>query len=262
VCIFKPSDKSIANWFLSGATDASPKPKKQKKSSDTVAPKKHPVKSVKPVIALADDVPVKAKASRKQSKDMLAEDVKDEVTAEKKSKKKGKTVVNGDADAVVGKPKKSKKTATAEEEAPAPEVIAEASPKEKSKKSRRDKSKDKVHAEEAISAATESKKSKKDKKSKAHEALKEPSPEPEDQESESDEEEEDDQTAALLAGFESDRDESDVEKDDEGLDADNFKDRVPKGLLTKVKAASGNEQKPGVIFVGYVERFHMLIPIC
>jgi nucleolar protein 15 len=202
-----------------GATDASPKPKKHKKSDETAA---------------KVDAPAKTKAPRKKSEDMWDEDIAavTETMAEKKSKKKAKVA----------------------DESAAP---AEETSKKQSKKARKDDTKEEdAPAEAEVSAAAENKKSKKSKtaKAKAKAQPKEPSPEPVDEaeDSGSDDGEENDQTAALLAGFDSDRDESDAEKEDEGLDGDNFQDKVPKGIMKQLKNASENTPKTGVIYVGRI----------
>lgn len=191
----------VINQFP-GATDASPKPKKQKKSDE---------------IAAAPVEAPKAKASRKRSEDMWDEDVADSTTVTEKPKKKAKI-----AEEATEKPKKGFKKSKKEAEP----------------------------LEEVEEAPVEEKKSK---KSKAKAAPKEPSLEPvaEDEEVNfSAEEEEDDQTAALLAGFESEGDESDAEKEDEGVDGKDFQDKVPKGIMKKLKSVSDNKEKPGVVFVG------------
>jgi nucleolar protein 15 len=214
-----------------GAAEASPKPKKQKKSDDTVASKK--AKAVK----AAEEPAAKYKAVDTPMNDAPA--------SEKKSKKKGKAPESA-VEPVVEKPKKSAKASAAKEEAP----------KEQATKSRKDKAKDTATSEET-SAVSESKKSKKSKKNKAQEEAKEPSPEvpADEQDGETDEDDDvDDQTAALLAGFESDRDESDAEKEDQGLTDADLEGKVPTGIMKKLKDVSHNEQKPGVIFVGYAER--------
>ena len=68
--------------------------------------------------------------------------------------------------------------------------------------------------------------------------------------------EEDDQTAALLAGFESDGDQEDPEEDvDWGEDAGihSFTTSQRKELATAEKAAKASKSnEPGVIYVGYV----------
>ncbi|KAF2279673.1 uncharacterized protein EI97DRAFT_499074 [Westerdykella ornata] len=202
-----------------GAVEAAPKPKKQKKSDD--------------INAGAVEAPVKTKASRKKAEDFFDEDkpVQDKGVKEKKGKRKSEatTEVNGGLESVAKKPKKASRT----------------------KESADVEDKDAVAEEQ--SAVKASKVSKKGKKAKAQEKPKEPTPEaaPEEQHGESDEEE-DDQTAALLAGFESDRDESDAEKEDEGLDAESLKEKVPKGLMKKLKDVNEEDSKPGVIFVGRI----------
>lgn len=67
-----------------------------------------------------------------------------------------------------------------------------------------------------------------------------------------DEEALDDQTAALLAGFESDRDESDAEKEGEEFDEDAIS--VPKLSKKQQKALekARKDSQPGVVFLGYV----------
>lgn len=79
----------------------------------------------------------------------------------------------------------------------------------------------------------------------------------ENEDDEDDEDEVDDQTAALLAGFESSEDENDPEDDDnEGVPLDKLPS-VPdeKNVRKQLKAAEekNNENKPGVLYVGYVK---------
>ncbi|OCK83634.1 RNA-binding domain-containing protein [Lepidopterella palustris CBS 459.81] len=65
-------------------------------------------------------------------------------------------------------------------------------------------------------------------------------------------EDEDDQTAALLAGFESSEDEADAEKDD-GLDVDKLPE-IPssKALRTKLDMVASENARPGVVYVGRI----------
>jgi nucleolar protein 15 len=103
-----------------------------------------------------------------------------------------------------------------------------------------------------------------DKKSKAPKKPKEPSPEAEsevqDYDSEVENAEEDDQTAALLAGFESEGDESDIAKEDEAFDIENPEVEIPGHLTKSLTKASKNTNHPGVVFVGYANASLALAP--
>lgn len=200
-----------------GAQEAAPKPKKQKKTADP-----------KPARKQADDFFSDNEAP-------AAEPVK------KKSSKKNKAAadVNGD------------KPIEVQTDAP----LTEEKPKKKGKKSKKDG--DAEVAAVAIVAGEEAptKKSKKSKSSKKQKG------EPEETITEvvagaedAEDGEEDDQTAALLAGFESDRDESDLEKEDEGLDDAALEKATPK-LSKKQRLAlekAAKREEPGVVYVGRI----------
>ncbi|KAH7125360.1 hypothetical protein B0J11DRAFT_528240 [Dendryphion nanum] len=234
-----------------GATDASPKAKKQKKADDTA--QKSSAKALKAAVAPIDDLAVKVKATRKRAADFFDEKPtpKGETTKSKKGKKENKKEIAAEEDVPVTaeegeKPKRSKRTKVVEVAVTVPvDVIEE--PVVKAKKNRKGKSAPTEDAEP--SAITD----KKLKKAKVTKKQKEASLEPEvviDDEQDEDGQDEDDQTAALLAGFESDRDESDAEKEDEG-------DIVPSAIpdaarKSLAKLSQIESDKPGVIYIGRV----------
>jgi nucleolar protein 15 len=239
-----------ANRKCVGASDAAPKPKKQKKV-DEAAP-----------------VAPSAKPARKRAADPIDDEeapAKKDAGQEKKSKKtmKSKTATTDDAAdtaaVVVEVKEKPKKKAQKNEEpeiAALVEVVAEA-PKAKTKKEKKSKRSDDALAPavesealvpEQVTVAVDAKRSKKSKKQE--EVPVEKGPEPVEETAPEDEDDLDDQTAALLAGFESDRDESDLEKEDEIID----EDAVPK-LSKKQRKALENVRKgsePGVVYLGFV----------
>ncbi|PSN63967.1 RNA-binding domain-containing protein [Corynespora cassiicola Philippines] len=253
------------------ASDSAPKPKKQKKSEDVAAPKK-PAKASKAAAKPVDDAPAESKQSRKQAEDFFSDDnapAKVETAKEKKSKKKSKAAAdaNGTEEAVAvavevseskDKPKKKakkEKVVVEEEEAPA------AAPKEKAKKTKKTVQSEEVEVEVAppakgkkAKAATEeesaSKKTKKAKASKKQQP-KEDTPEVDEAFDEEGEAEEDDQTVALLAGFESDRDESDLEKDGADFD-ESAEPHITKEKRLALEKAAKNTEEPGVVFLGRI----------
>jgi len=140
------------------------------------------------------------------------------------------------------------------------EIVAEA-PKTKAKKGKKAKQSEdaQVAAVEAVvvvpeevSVTVDVKKPKKAKKSKKQEeAPVEDVSEPVEETVAEDEDDLDDQTAALLAGFESDRDESDLEKEDEVIDDDAVPKLTKKQLKAIENVRKGSE--PGVVYLGYVQ---------
>ncbi|OCL05663.1 hypothetical protein AOQ84DRAFT_344459 [Glonium stellatum] len=128
-----------------------------------------------------------------------------------------------EADALAEKAKKAKKDKPAEEDAPAATALA----------------------------AANGKKSKKPKAVKEQPVVEEIAPAQEEDE----DEDEDDQTAALLAGFESSEDEGEAEaaQQEEGLDIDKLPE-LPnsKSLRKKLDKASGEDDGPGVLYVGRI----------
>ncbi|KAH8730032.1 hypothetical protein GQ44DRAFT_723504 [Phaeosphaeriaceae sp. PMI808] len=213
-----------------GASEAAPKAKKPRKSDDVAVAAK-PAKTPKPA---------KKKAAQKEAADVLSdvEAIQEEVKATKSKKKS----------------KKEDKVADAEEEpvAKAPKEKTKALPKSKQAKTApvEEDVVVEAHAETAI---------KKTKKAKSSKKQVEPEEEITQVEAVVDEVEgevdEDDQTAALLAGFESDDEETDPEDDED------FKEDVAVPKLTKkqqialAKAAIGaKSNEPGVIYVGRVPR--------
>lgn len=120
--------------------------------------------------------------------------------------------------------------------------------KEKPKKAKKAKKSEPEEEVEEAPAVVE-KKSKKASKSKKQDEA----PEAEVEESlvvagDDDEDALDDQTAALLAGFESERDESDLEKEDEDFN-ENALPEISKKKLKELEKARQNAE-PGVIYLG------------
>jgi nucleolar protein 15 len=252
---------------LPGAADAAPKPKKHKKSEDVAGSKRPSVKEINGITKPSDGAP-KAKSSRKRAEDKMSVDASasNEAAKEKNTKKKAKSTVeaNGGADGTAEKPKKITKKKSAADMASAPETMVEA-PKEQLRKSRKAKGRESGAADEDIPVISDSKKSKKSKRAaKESGGPKESSPEVaiEGQiEEEAEEDSENDQTAALLAGFESEGDESDLEKE-EHFTEDQLKKNVPKGLMNKLKKISDKKDEPGVVFVGYAIQISYRDPSC
>lgn len=232
-----------------GAADATPKPKKQKKS-DPAAAVKSASKALKAAVEPIDSVPFNVKPSRKRSEDVLENGV-DAKSDNKKNKTKRKSKakaeeLESEANGVVPnsdalESTKAHKRKRGEKVAAEAEVEVEA-PKAKSKKVK--KAEDAVAPEEGSS-----KMAKKAKKQKVE--AKEPVPDVEagvDTDSD-DEEVEDDQTAALLAGFESDRDEEDSE--DESF-SETARPAISEDLrLELVKASKNKSDERGVLYIGY-----------
>lgn len=251
-----------------GATDSQPKAKKARKSDDIAATK------------------TAAKPARKQAADFFSDDEKPapvEATKPKKGKKtktaevaKEEDVVIPDAPEIVEvvkeTKKKTKKPKKGEEAPVVTEVTEEVSvvAEEKPKKAKKGKKEETVVVEEVV-APVEEKKTKKGKKSNKQEAEPvvetvvetvvevEEAPVAEDSDENSGDEDEalDDQTAALLAGFESDRDESDAEKEDEDFDEDALPEmgkEISKKKRKELEKAR-RDAEPGVIYLGYVS-FH------
>lgn len=253
-----------------GAPDSAPKAKKPKKSDEAAATTK-PVKSPKAtptVPAPAESKSAKAKAARKQAADFFdTEETAAPEPAKQTKGKKGKAAAktNGEAPVVVAaavevdvveaqeKPKKQGKKGKAAVAEDAPGFEA---PKEKATKAKKGKKSDVAPVEVDETPVQETVVKVKSKKSKGgkQEAPKDDITEVSIGADEEDEEAEvDDQTAALLAGFESDGDSDDPSEDL------NFDDDVAVPALTKKqrqavekaeKAAKSNE--PGVVYVGYV----------
>lgn len=198
-----------------------------------------------PVAESAPAKPIKGKKKSKAAADAI-EDVSESVAPAveepktdakpKKQGKKAKAAVTEDAPAVEApkdkakKPKKGKQTEVApvEEESPV-EVQAESASK-KTKKAKGGK-KQAETKEVVVEAATEADEIELDG-------------------------EEDDQTAALLAGFESDDDENDPEEDIDFDEDANVPALTKKQKTALAKAAIGAKaNEPGVIYVGYVYKF-------
>lgn len=211
---------------------------------DTTAANKATAKALASAVNPIDDVKIPAKVSRKRAEEFWDDDAaeNDATTKPKRGNKKAKVSdeVNGGAEVPAAKEKqqKSKKAkgkasadvAEPEVEAEVP-VVTDDSKKEKKTKGPASKSED---------AAKPSKTKPTRGQKKALATAREEG------------EEEDDQTAALLAGFESDEDESDIEKEDEDFDEKRFNEIVPKELLKEVETVRKNEEEPGVVYLGHV----------
>jgi nucleolar protein 15 len=257
-----------------GASDASPKAKKLK--SEAAAAAKKTSKALKSAVAPVDDVAINTKVTRKRTQSIFnAEDGKTESTKDK-SKKAKKTKVAVDvttvdvemteakpevAETTPAKAKKQKKTKNVDAEAAAPPIAdttAELA-KEKTGKSKRNK----ASSGQAVETATknvkkgkgavvdETSKSTDGKKAKDKTPKQKPSTVEADDEGSDEEAGEDDQTAALLAGFESSDDEADPAEDND-FDAENLKPVIPSALRGELKKANKNSAEPGVVFVGRV----------
>ncbi|KAH7389353.1 hypothetical protein DE146DRAFT_160845 [Phaeosphaeria sp. MPI-PUGE-AT-0046c] len=250
-----------------GASDAAPKAKKPRKSDDVAAITK-PVKAAKAAATNTATKPPKSKAVRKEAAVVVpvveapATDAVKDAAKATKGKKKSKVaadtnvdvpeVVMADVQVAEEKPKKGKKAkAVVTEEV----VVAEAPKTKAAKKSKKADPAPLVEAE-VVEAAVEApvKKSKKAKGSKKQE---EPVEEVAEVVIASDavdgEVEEDDQTAALLAGFESDDSDPD---EDEDFDEDAPVPKLSKKQRTALeKATQGpKSNEPGVVYVGRVPR--------
>jgi nucleolar protein 15 len=223
-----------------GAADAAPKPKKQKKVDEAALATKKSAKALNAAVKPIDDVQVNVKVSRKRAADLFDDGASAQDKAAKEKKvKKSKTVTDADG---------SKTKAT---------VIVEDVTEPKAKKSKKEKNAGvltEAQKEEKLAKIPDEKKEqKKADHSKRLKARKEQTAI-----ENAEEDEEDDQTAALLAGFESDNDEDDPAEDAEELDieADITADIDPKtrDALEKAEKASKNTNEPGVIYVGCVSQ--------
>lgn len=255
-----------------GASDASPKAKKLK--SEAAAAAKKTSKALKSAVAPVDDVAINAKVTRKRTQSIFNADEGKSEQAKEKSKKAKKSKVAADtttndiemteakpeaAETTPAKAKKQKKTKEVDGEAAAPPTDTTADlPKEKTGKSK----KNKASSGEAVETATtkvkkakavveeEITKPKEGKKAKDKTAKQKPSEVEADEDGSDEEAEEDDQTAALLAGFESSDDEADPEEDKD-FNEENPKPVIPGALRGELKKASKKSTEPGVVFVGY-----------
>ena len=127
---------------------------------------------------------------------------------------------------------KTKATETTEVSVPAASESASPVAEKKAKKNKKSDGKKNQTASKAVAASS--------------------SPAKVDNSNESHTEDEDDQTATLLAGFESSSDEEDAIKEDQGL---NPQINAPIGNLTKLLGdASKKVDKAGVLYVGYVQQ--------
>ncbi|EAT87828.2 hypothetical protein SNOG_05437 [Parastagonospora nodorum SN15] len=244
------------------AQDAAPKAKKPRKSDDVAATTK-PAKAAKaaPVATVTKTVTktTRGKAARKEAADFMSED---EAAAEPCRGDGPPADTNGDAPEPaapapeVSKPKKQSKKAKAVEAEEAPVVDA---PKEKTKPAKKGKKEkaepapvvEEVATKEVVVEAP----AKKTKKAKGGKKVEEEPVEEVVEEVVEGDIPEDDQTAALLAGFESSDDSDDPENDL------NFDDDAPVPKLNKKqrtaleKATQGaRSNEPGVVYVGRVPR--------
>ncbi|KAF9738595.1 hypothetical protein PMIN06_001991 [Paraphaeosphaeria minitans] len=247
-----------------GATDAQPKAKKARKSDDIAVEASAVVEAPKP------------KKSKKSKAVEPAETVTVEetvVVTEKPAKKAKKTKdaapaveAAPESDAKPAKkPKKGKKAAEAEASVTEEDIqdalaVAEEPKPKKEKKSKKSKKTDTVEepaAEpivEEVAAAVEEKKPKKGKKSKKEEAVVDAEETAVAESNDAEDEVLDDQTAALLAGFESDRDESDLEKEDEEFDEDALAEAGQEISKKKRKELdqARKDAAPAVVYLGRV----------
>ncbi|KAF2002740.1 hypothetical protein P154DRAFT_462278 [Amniculicola lignicola CBS 123094] len=265
-----------------GAAEAAPKPKKQKKVDDAT---KSSAKALKSAVAPVDDVVINVKVPRKTAAALFDETKAKVVTADAKAKKskKGKVVQAAEAEVekvdapaaeapVVKEKKKKKAQATAVKDAPAPEPTAETetkAPAAKAKKATKAKAADEsvapltdksskakavvgkeVSADATTKQAGNGKAPKKQKKETAS-AAPEPAAEPQGSE------DEDDQTAALLAGFESDKDSDDPEGDDEDVPEDGLIEIPDEARQDLAKMSKNKNVERGVVYVGRIPHgFH------
>ncbi|KAJ4294542.1 nucleolar protein [Kalmusia sp. IMI 367209] len=271
-----------------GAADSQPKAKKARKSNEVAATQEKPAKAVKASRKQAADFfsddeasatiePAKSRKSKKNKANEINGDGAELVDAplearevKEKSKKKVKKAKEAAPDAAVASEtdktttKKSNKGKQVNDaEVPVTEDVAQGLPttveEQKPKKGKKSKKTEKTVIEvpeeaaaDAVPSAVDENKSKKGKKSKQQEEV----PEAVGEEalfSQDDNEEEgdlDDQTAALLAGFESERDESDLEREDEGFNENALPDISKKKRKELEKARKDAE--PGVIYLGRI----------
>jgi nucleolar protein 15 len=230
-----------------GAVEATPKPKKQKKSDDTAAANKSSAKALNAAVAPIDDVapPTKGYKAARTGTSSLPSNTGG-------SAKTGKNNKRAIEDAVA-----------------APE--ASKTPKEKKSKAKKAKKSEEVEDDdtkndetaEAITATPAERTKQGKTANKQRDQLNEPTPDPievhsDEVDGEEDDGDEDDQTAALLAGFESDRDESDLEKEDEAFSEESIKAKIPQKVSKQLKKVSANEEEPGVIYVGSVNTLRLV----
>ncbi|KAF1960215.1 hypothetical protein CC80DRAFT_438821 [Byssothecium circinans] len=250
--------EDIKNKKRKGAPETAPKPKKQKKSDETTVATRKSSRAQKAAVEPLDSLPATAKLARARAQDFFS----DEEAPTEKKPKKSKTVAPVDEEEVETKKPKKKTTKAKElavEAVPAPQVT-----KAKTKNGKKSKAIDEVEetapvVKETVTVTEEApivadKRSKKGKKSKKQEDApveQATQVEPVEANDAEDEEDLDDQTAALLAGFESEGDESDVEKDGE---FDEKAVTVPTLSKKQRKALekAKKDSEPGVVFLGRV----------
>ncbi|KAF2635091.1 hypothetical protein P280DRAFT_474007 [Massarina eburnea CBS 473.64] len=245
------------------ASETEPKPKKQKSDVPATGTRKSS-RNQKAAVEPLESLPAAtktAKATRPRAEDFFDAEAPAKVAPKQKKSKKSKEAAPVEAEeAEIEKP--TKKSKQAKEPAVEAAPVAEA-PKAKAKKGKKGKAVEEAAeveapvVEETVVVAEEKpvvaeKKTKKAKSKKQEDApvveVEEVVAETENAE---DEEDLDDQTAALLAGFESDRDESDEEKDGE---FDEKAVTVPELSKKQRKALEKvrKDAEPGVVFLGRV----------
>ncbi|KAF2677232.1 hypothetical protein K458DRAFT_350500 [Lentithecium fluviatile CBS 122367] len=250
-----------------GAPDAAPKPKKQKKTDETPAVgTRKSTRALKAAVEPIDSLAAKPKPARKRAEDYFSDDeapAKPDTAKEKKQKKIRKAGVvadTADAPAVVVEVKEKPKKKAKKDKEPVVKAVVDVeaeAPKGKPQKGKKVKQSEEVQAPvvragvvvaDEVPVISEGKKAKKTKKQEeapleeAAEAVEEPAGQ--------DGDDLDDQTAALLAGFESEGDESDFEKDDEEIheDAEPKLSKKQRKSLETIRRDSG----PGVVYLGRI----------
>lgn len=219
--------------------------------------------------ASTEPKPAKGKAARKQASDFFDNEeasAPEPVKPAKGQKGRAAAKANGDAaeptapesasSKAQSKVKKQGKNAKAADDEDVPMTDA---PKLDAKKSKKGKQVETEPAAEDVTAVAQDEvTSKKLRKAKAgkkqEEQIEEPTEATTDPNEVEGDAEEDDQTAALLAGFESDGDSEDPDEDlhfEEDVDVPALTKKQRKDLEKAEKLSKSNE--PGVIYVGYVQ---------
>ncbi|KAF2656799.1 RNA-binding domain-containing protein [Lophiostoma macrostomum CBS 122681] len=244
------------------APDSAPQAKKQKKSDKTASSTIPSTQLIDNAVKAVDDALAKNKAARKHADDFFpTEDVpQQELGKEKKRKKKRKAGVEEVADTKQAPPNGTEQAET--ETGPASEMVEP--PKKRSSKSKKTKPADTTAApvpDTPVDAdlpgdgdsITVIKKKKKGKLVRSEDSQKR-FEKWKAQEGENDDEadEVDDQTAALLAGFESEGDESDAQEANSETQIAELKRQVPEGLIEKLAGVSSKGKDIGVIFIGRI----------
>ncbi|CAI6338654.1 unnamed protein product [Periconia digitata] len=210
-----------------GASEPSPKSKKQKKTEEPAQATRKSTRVKGAAVVPTDSPAATEKPARKRAEDFFSDDETAADATASKSKKAKKAKLAAQVDVEDVETKKPKKKAKKDQE-PAGEPAAEEEVSvKKSKKSKKSKDLEDAPVKEVEEVAVV-----------VDEA--------------EDEEDLDDQTAALLAGFESDRDESDAENEGETFDEDAVS--VPKLSKKQQKALekARKDGEPGVVFLGRI----------